>query len=191
MPQPCRLRHPSQPIARMSLLHPARLPDSDHAGAARRGRRLTAIHPLSFAAGLVALLIAVPILVVAASLLTPSTETWHHLADTVLGEYIANTLWLLAGVAIGVLLLGVPTAWLVCTYRFPGRGLMEWALVLPLAMPAYVIAYAYTDAFDTRLGLAALRGRVEPKLPDPSAGSASGPAADAAAAGQSAAGARP
>ncbi len=130
----------------MSPLHPARFPDSDHAGAARRGRRLSGIHPLSFAAGVVALLIAVPILVVAASLLTPSTETWHHLADTVLGEYIANTLWLLAGVAIGVLLLGVPTAWLVCTYRFPGRGLMEWALVLPLAMPAYVIAYAYTDA---------------------------------------------
>ncbi len=130
----------------MSLLQPARLPESDPARTAPRGRRLTAIHPLSFAAALVALLIAVPILVVAASLLTPSTETWHHLVDTVLGEYIANTLWLLAGVAIGVLLLGVPTAWLVCTYRFPGRGLMEWALVLPLAMPAYVIAYAYTDA---------------------------------------------
>lgn len=108
-----------------------------------RHRRL---HPLTLAALAMALLVAVPIVVVATSVLAPAGETWRHLVDTVLAEYVANTLWLLLGVAGGVLLLGVTTAWLVATYRFPGRALMEWALVLPLAMPAYVIAYAYTDA---------------------------------------------
>ena len=108
-----------------------------------RHRRL---HPLTLAALAMALLVAVPIVVVATSVLAPAGETWRHLVDTVLAEYVANTLWLLLGVACGVLLLGVTTAWLVATCRFPGRGLMEWALVLPLAMPAYVIAYAYTDA---------------------------------------------
>lgn len=95
---------------------------------------------------MVAALIAIPIVVVTASVLAPSTETWRHLVDTVLAEYVVNTLWLLAGVCLGVLMLGVPTAWLVASCRFPGRGWLEWALVLPLAMPAYVIAYAYTDA---------------------------------------------
>ncbi|KDP89119.1 iron ABC transporter permease [Cupriavidus sp. SK-3] len=104
------------------------------------------LHPLALVAGLSALLIALPIAQVASSLLTPSGDTWRHLADTVLAEYVVNTLWLLAGVCAGVLLLGVPTAWLVSTYRFTGRAWLEWALVLPLAMPAYVIAYAYTDA---------------------------------------------
>lgn len=108
-----------------------------------RHRRL---HPLTLAALAMALLVAVPIVFVAASVLAPASETWRHLVDTVLAEYVANTLWLLLGVACGVLALGVTSAWLVTTYRFPGRGLMEWALVLPLAMPAYVIAYAYTDA---------------------------------------------
>lgn len=115
----------------MSLLRPSRT------------RRL---HPLALVAALAALLIALPIAQVAGSLLEPSGDTWRHLADTVLAEYVGNTLWLLAGVCAGVLLVGVPTAWLVSTYRFAGRAWLEWALVLPLAMPAYVIAYAYTDA---------------------------------------------
>ncbi|WP_423196301.1 MULTISPECIES: ABC transporter permease [unclassified Cupriavidus] len=93
-----------------------------------------------------AALIVLPIGVIVASVLSPATDTWRHLVDTVLAEYIGNTLVLLAGVMAGVLLLGVTTAWLTATCRFPGRGLMAWALVLPLAMPAYVIAYAYTDA---------------------------------------------
>ena len=107
---------------------------------------LLRLHPLTLTACLMAALNAVPIAVVGASVLQPGGDTWRHLAGTVLGEYIGNTLWLLLGVACGVLLLGVSTAWLVAACRFPGHGMMEWALVLPLAMPAYVIAYAYTDA---------------------------------------------
>ncbi|MBA2690757.1 MAG: iron ABC transporter permease [Burkholderiales bacterium] len=94
----------------------------------------------------VALLIIVPIAVVVSQVFQPSTETWAHLASTVLPEYLRNTIFLLSGVAVGVVTIGALTAWLVTTYRFPGRALLEWALILPLAMPAYVVAYAYTDA---------------------------------------------
>jgi len=90
-------------------------------------------------------LIILPILAVLASLAGPASETWAHLASTVLGAYVANTALLAAGVAAGVMALGVLTAWLVTAYDFPGRRLLEWMLVLPLAMPAYVMAYAYTD----------------------------------------------
>ena len=71
--------------------------------------------------------------------------TWAHLASTVLPDYIVTTLWLCAGVGSGVVLLGVGAAWLVTRHQFPGRAAFEWALVLPLAMPAYVMAYTYTD----------------------------------------------
>jgi len=94
---------------------------------------------------LVAALLVLPIAVVIADIFAPSTGTWAHLAATVLPEYVANTLGLLVGVGGGVILLGVSTAWLVTAFRFPGRSLFEWALVLPLAVPAYVMAYAYTD----------------------------------------------
>ncbi|MEW5862248.1 MAG: iron ABC transporter permease [Pseudomonadota bacterium] len=92
-----------------------------------------------------AALILLPILAVLASLAGPAGETWAHLASTVLGAYLANTALLAAGVAAGVVAVGVLTAWLVTAYEFPGRRLLEWMLVLPLAMPAYVMAYAYTD----------------------------------------------
>jgi iron(III) transport system permease protein len=93
----------------------------------------------------IALVLALPILAVLESVLEPSGETWRHLAATVLPRYVGNTAALLALVAVGVISIGVVSAWLVATYRFPGARLLEWALMLPLAMPAYVMAYAYTD----------------------------------------------
>lgn len=109
-----------------------------------RGRR--GFPALVVAALLVAALIAVPILSVTANLLLGgSGDTWSHLASTVLPEYILNTLILCLGVGFGVIVVGVSTAWLVSIHDFPGRRLFEWALVLPLAVPAYVMAYAYTD----------------------------------------------
>jgi iron(III) transport system permease protein len=90
-------------------------------------------------------LILLPILAVVASVLGPASETWAHLARTLLGDYVLNTALLAACVAAGVLSIGVLSAWLVTAYRFPGQRVLEWALVLPLAMPAYVMAYAYTD----------------------------------------------
>ena len=101
---------------------------------------------LALAALAVAALAAAPILSVWTNLLAGGTgETWAHLASTVLPEYVANTLWLCLGVGLGVIVVGVATAWLVTMHEFPGRRLFEWALVLPLAVPAYVMAYTYTD----------------------------------------------
>lgn len=110
--------------------------------AAFRSRGWNAV---SLAAGLVACVLAVPVLVVLGSVFTPTGDTWAHLVATVLPEYIQNTLWLMFWVAIGVTVTGVATAWLTTLCRFPGRGFFEWALILPLAVPAYVMAYAYTD----------------------------------------------
>ncbi|MEZ5536150.1 MAG: iron ABC transporter permease [Thiolinea sp.] len=95
-----------------------------------------------------ALLVALPILAVFAYLFIPAAEVWQHLAETVLADYLRNTIWLVLGVAAGVLLLGIPAAWLNSMCQFPGRALFEWALLLPLAMPAYIIAYTYTGMLD-------------------------------------------
>ncbi len=108
-------------------------PNARHAGA------------LPILATLIATLLAVPVLVVLANIFLPGQGAWAHLAATVLPEYIANTLWLLAGVSVMVVFGGVSTAWLVTTCRFPGQRIFEWTLILPLAMPAYIMAYAYTD----------------------------------------------
>ena len=101
---------------------------------------------LLWLAGLTALLVALPIAAVGSFVLAGgSGNTWAHLAATVLPDYIVTTLWLCAGVGGGVSLLGVGSAWLVTRHEFAGRAAFEWALVLPLAMPAYVMAYTYTD----------------------------------------------
>lgn len=95
-----------------------------------------------------ALVLALPVLVVLGFLFLPAGEVWGHLADTVLRDYVTNSLWLMLGVTIGTLIGGVGTAWLTSMCRFPGRGLFEWALLLPMAMPAYIIAYTYTGLLD-------------------------------------------
>jgi iron(III) transport system permease protein len=86
--------------------------------------------------------------VVVSSLVTPSQEIWAHLWRTYLLELVWNTLVLIAGVGIGVLLLGTGLAWLVTMYRFPGRRLFEWVLILPMAMPAYVMGFVFLALFD-------------------------------------------
>jgi iron(III) transport system permease protein len=96
----------------------------------------------------IALLLALPVFVVLAYLFEPSGEVWRHLVETVLQDYVTNSLLLMLGVGIGVLALGVSTAWLTSMCSFPGRSVFEWALLLPMAMPAYIIAYTYTGLFD-------------------------------------------
>ncbi|HEV7800031.1 MAG TPA: iron ABC transporter permease [Burkholderiales bacterium] len=100
---------------------------------------------LGAAAVVLAWLLALPVVVVLANVFTPSHGTWSHLAATVLPEYVRNSLLLMAGVAFGVIVGGVSTAWLTVMCRFPGRRVFEWTLLLPMAVPAYVMAYAYTD----------------------------------------------
>ncbi len=89
--------------------------------------------------------LAAPLVLVAASVGRDSGGLWSHLVSTVLGGYVRNTLLLAVGVATLTLLLGISTAWAVTMCRFPGRGVLRWALLLPLAIPAYLGAYAYTD----------------------------------------------
>lgn len=97
----------------------------------------------------VALVVAVPVLVVVAHIfLVPTGDVWHHLAETLLPAYVGNSLKLMLGVGTGTIVIGVGTAWLVTMCRFPGRRLFEWALLLPLAVPAYVIAYTYTGLLE-------------------------------------------
>ena len=94
------------------------------------------------------LLVAVfisPILAVFAAATGDSNQLWSHLATTVLPRYVSNTVTLAAGVGVIALLFGVSSAWLVSRYEFPGRRWMEWILLLPAAVPAYIVAYTYTD----------------------------------------------
>ncbi len=102
--------------------------------------------PLLLVGLTVALLAGLPVASVGLNLFAGGTSaTWGHLSSTVLPEYIANSLWLCLGVGVGVGVVGVTTAWLTAMHDFPGRRVFEWALVLPLAVPAYVMAYVYTD----------------------------------------------
>ena len=93
-------------------------------------------------------MLAVPIAAVLSSLAVPAGEVWLHLWRTQLLELIANTLLLLLGVGVGTLIVGGGLAWLVVHHRFPGRAALEWALILPLAIPAYVIGFTFLGLFE-------------------------------------------
>ena len=97
-------------------------------------------------------------------------DTLRHQAGTVLPGYVLQTAALAAGVGVGVVLLGSACAAAVTLFDFPGRRFFEWALLLPLAMPAYVLAYAWTDALQysspLQSGLRSLLGVQRPLWPD-------------------------
>jgi len=97
---------------------------------------------------LVALILSIPILTIASSIFEASGDNWQHLKDTVLPEYLTTSALLVLGVSIGTLLIGVSTAWLTAMCQFPGKSYFIWLLLLPLAMPAYIIAYTYTGIFE-------------------------------------------
>ncbi len=106
--------------------------------------RRRAVPALTAAAVVLSSLTLVPLASLVAAALGPADGAVAHYLETVLPGYALNTLGLVALVAVGVTAVGVGTAWLVTMCRFPGRRMFAWALVLPLAMPAYVSAYAYT-----------------------------------------------
>lgn len=119
-------------------------------------RQVGGFHPLLLSSLVIAFLIGVPIFGVLSNLLhataplaadisAGSGETFGHLWSTVLPEYIGNSIVIAVIVAVLAGIGGIGCAWLVAVFHFPGKRLFEWALVLPLAMPAYVVAYAYTD----------------------------------------------
>lgn len=112
-----------------------------------------AISPLLIVSFAVAFLVGVPIVGILSNLvMTPASgsieasgTTFSHLWSTVLPEYIGNSVAIAAIVMALAATIGIGCAWLVAVFDFPGKRLFEWTLVLPLAMPAYVVAYAYTD----------------------------------------------
>jgi iron(III) transport system permease protein len=108
----------------------------------------TRISPWGIGVVTVSLVLGLPVLVVMGYILVPAGEVWEHLVATVLRDYVVNSLLLMVGVAIGTLVLGVGGAWLTAMCNYPGRQVFEWALLLPMAMPAYIIAYAYTGFLD-------------------------------------------
>ncbi len=93
-------------------------------------------------------LISIPVWVILASLTQPFGDIWQHLLDTVFRDYVVNSLILMVGVGVGTLVLGVSGAWLTSMCDFPGRKIFDWALLLPMAIPAYIIAYTYTGLLD-------------------------------------------
>lgn len=97
------------------------------------------------ASGLIALLAAAPLAAIALTALQGSSEPWQHLIAYVLPTAVRETLLLLAGVGLLTAVVGTGAAWLVTAYDFPGRRLFEWWLLLPLAVPTYIVAYAYLD----------------------------------------------
>ena len=115
---------------------------------ARKRHRPGASGALSLLALLAALACALPMVAVLIAALSGGTDTVRHLADTVLGQYTRTTVALMLLVSAGTFVIGVGTAWLVTMTRFPGKRILEIALVLPLAFPAYVLAYAYTNLLD-------------------------------------------
>lgn len=124
------------------------LPETGVATLHRLNRLLQGLDLWRVGVLIVAVVLAVPVLTVIGFLLQPSGEVWEHLVATVLEEYVINSLVLVAGVGFGALILGVATAWLTSLCEFPGRRLFEWTLLLPMAIPAYIIAYTYTGLFD-------------------------------------------
>lgn len=93
-------------------------------------------------------LVAIPLIVILFSFIDFDRALWQHLIDTRLPELVWNTLKLAIGVAIGAGFLGTSLAWLVSYYQFPGRRYFEWLLILPLAMPGYVIGFVYLTSFE-------------------------------------------
>ncbi|MEC8795275.1 MAG: ABC transporter permease subunit, partial [Pseudomonadota bacterium] len=108
-------------------------------------RRVVSIDPWSIGAVVIAGLVMLPILVVVGMALFPAENVWPHLISTTLPRYVMNTGILMVCVAALAAAMGTGAAWLVTMYRFPGALWLEWLLLLPLAIPAYVGAYALVD----------------------------------------------
>src|SRR5690554_2962507 len=96
----------------------------------------------------IVLFLALPIIFIGVELFSGPGETWSHIVKYLLPDYIWNSLYLVFFCSIIVLLLGVSSAWFVSRFDFPFRKQMEWLLILPLAIPSYIVGYAYAGMFD-------------------------------------------
>jgi iron(III) transport system permease protein len=133
---------PALPPARLAWLRRT----SARLAAWRRRRRISPAWTVVPA--VLAAVLALPLATIVALSLSPVDNVWPHLAGTVLPAALADTVVLLSGVSVLTLVFGAATAWLVTMCRFPGRALLDRLLVLPLAMPTYIVAYAYVELLD-------------------------------------------
>ena len=126
---------------------------TDAATLRQRARTLSG----SIVVGAIAVTVAVPVLVIVWSIVQPSTDVWSELWATRLPGMIRDTATLLVTVLAGTIVLGTALAWLVTAYQFPGRRLLGWLLVVPLAIPGYVLGFVWLDTLQEPLGARAVR----------------------------------
>ena len=96
----------------------------------------------------ISLFVIVPLAVILLSFLNPEREIWRHIVEHILSHIVINTLWLVIGVSLVTVFLGVSLAWITAACEFPGRKIFSWALLLPLAVPTYVLAFVSLGLFD-------------------------------------------
>lgn len=115
----------------------------------------------------IALLVILPVATVFWLALFPTENIWPHLLSTTLPRYMTNSVVMMAGVGLLAGVVGTLAAWLVVMYRFPGRNVLQWALLLPLSLPAYIAAFAVVDFLEyagpLQTGLRALFGWSTPR----------------------------
>jgi iron(III) transport system permease protein len=129
----------------MTQTEMSQMPDAGarKASATRDGDRAWAIFAVFISA-----LVATPVIAVGVLAISPTANIWPHLWATVLPGYVRTTLVLMVGVGVVSFVVGTSTAWFVAMCRFPGRKVLQWALLVPLATPTYIIAYTYVDVFE-------------------------------------------
>ena len=113
-----------------------------------RGAGLPVSRGWGAAVGVIVALTALPVGAIMVLALSADLSTWPHLWRTILPDALRTTVVVMAGVAVVTLTAGAGTAWIVTMYRFPGRGLLDRLLVIPLAVPTYIVAYCYVDLLD-------------------------------------------
>ena len=111
-------------------------------------RRTASLRPATLGIGLLCLIILIPVISVLVLATGDTQGVWPHLVRNVMPSSVGQTLGLLAGVGLLSSALGVITAWLVTQYRFFGRSFLQWALIMPLAVPTYIAAYCYYELMD-------------------------------------------
>ena len=95
------------------------------------------------------LIFLAPILIILSSIFSDYSDNWEHIYNYVLIDYVINSIVLVSGVSVLVMVLGSVTAWVVTNYNFFGKKFFEWGLILPLAIPPYILAYTFTGLFDS------------------------------------------
>ncbi len=121
-------------------------PGGGVAGGQRGWRARRTVSPgWAIAVGLIVGLVALPVGAIIVLAFSSGFETWPHLVRTILPGALATTLTVMFGVAVITLVVGAGTAWIITMYRFPGRGVLDRLLVIPLAVPTYIAAYCYVD----------------------------------------------